>query len=111
MNTGAVLKGKIVETEAYLGLRDPSCHSFGGRHTDRTKVMYLPGGHIYVYFTYGMYYCFNIVTTKKHPEAVLIRAIEPLEGVPYMQQNRFVNHNKKTTWYAEKQYKSSKRPW
>lgn len=95
MDTGAVLKGKIVETEAYLGLQDPSCHSFGDRRTDRTKVMYLPGGHIYVYFTYGMYYCFNIVTTNKYPEAVLIRAIEPLEGISYMQQNRFTNHNKK----------------
>ncbi len=95
-DAGSVLKGKIVETEAYLGLQDPCCHSFGGRRTDRTKAMYLPGGHIYVYFTYGMYHCFNIVTTKDHPEAVLIRAIEPLKGISYMRHNRLVAHNKKS---------------
>ena len=86
---GLVLKGRIVETEAYLGLKDPSCHSFGGRKTNRTKTMYLPGGHTYVYFTYGMHYCFNVVTGDTvQPEAVLIRAVEPLEGVQEMTVNR-----------------------
>ncbi len=87
--TGTVLKGRIVETEAYLGLKDDSCHSFGGRKTKRTQVMYLPGGCAYIYFTYGMYYCFNIVTAGRgEPEAVLIRALEPIEGISEMQENR-----------------------
>ncbi len=86
---GAVLKGRIVETEAYLGLKDDSCHSFGGKKTERTKVMYLPGGRAYVYFTYGMHHCFNIVTAgKEEPEAVLIRAVEPLKGIAKMRKNR-----------------------
>ena len=84
-----LLKGRIVETEAYLGLRDSSCHSFSGKVTKRTEVMYRPGGYSYVYFTYGMYHCFNIITAKKgQPEAVLIRALEPLTGVDIMQNNR-----------------------
>ena len=87
--SGKHLKGRIVETEAYLGLEDPSCHSFNGRRTGRTKTMYLPGGHAYIYFIYGMHYCFNIVTENiKKPEAVLIRALEPLEGLSEMRKNR-----------------------
>ncbi|MDE0091780.1 MAG: DNA-3-methyladenine glycosylase [Oligoflexia bacterium] len=83
------LVGRIVETEAYLGLKDPCCHSFGGLYTERTKTMYLKGGYSYVYFTYGMYHCFNIVTgSAKEPEAVLIRALEPLQGIKEMQKNR-----------------------
>ena len=86
---GFVFKGRIVETEAYLGLRDSSCHSFGGRRTPRTKTMYLPGGYAYVYFTYGMHYCFNVVTgNQSQPEAVLIRAVEPLKGLEQMAVNR-----------------------
>ena len=86
---GTILKGRIVETEAYLGLNDDSCHSFGGRRTERTQVMYLPGGYAYVYFTYGMHYCFNIVTAGRgEPEAVLIRALEPIKGISEMQNNR-----------------------
>lgn len=91
---GSVLKGRIVETEAYLGLKDSSCHSFGGRKTNRTQTMYLPGGHAYVYFTYGMHYCFNVVTgNTTQPEAVLIRALEPLEGVQEMMINRRLDKN------------------
>ena len=87
--SGTQLKGLIVETEAYLGLEDPSCHSFNGRRTKRTKTMYLPGGHAYIYFTYGMHYCFNIVTENtKKPEAVLIRALKPLTGLSEMRKNR-----------------------
>ena len=86
---GLILKGRIVETEAYLGLKDSSCHSFGGKKTKRTKTMYLSAGHTYIYFTYGMHYCFNIVTgDKTQPEAVLIRALEPLEGIKEMAVNR-----------------------
>ena len=87
--TGKRFTGRIVETEAYLGLEDPSCHSFNGHQTGRTKTMYLPGGHAYVYFIYGMHFCFNIVTENtEKPEAVLIRALEPLEGISEMRKNR-----------------------
>ena len=86
---GQVLKGQIVETEAYLGVQDECCHSFNGRRTKRTETMYLPAGHAYIYFTYGMHHCFNIVTgNTKEPEAVLIRALKPLEGLPEMERNR-----------------------
>ncbi len=82
--TGTVLQGKIVEVEAYLGLDDKACHTFGGRPTPRTKSMYLDGGHSYIYLIYGMYHCLNIVTrTSAHPEAVLIRALEPLIKDPF----------------------------
>lgn len=84
--------GRIVETEAYLGLKDPCCHSFKSPWTERTKAMYLPGGWSYVYFTYGMHYCFNVITgNEKEPEAVLIRALEPLEGISEMKKNRAKN--------------------
>ncbi len=79
---GKVVKGRIVETEAYLGIQDRACHTFGGRRTKRTESMYLEGGHSYIYLIYGMYYCLNVVTrTSKYPEAVLIRALEPLTFV------------------------------
>jgi DNA-3-methyladenine glycosylase len=74
--------GIIVETEAYLGATDRACHTFGYRKTKRTKSMYLPGGHAYVYFVYGMHFCFNVVSrTEGEPEAVLVRALEPEENV------------------------------
>ncbi|WP_413289379.1 DNA-3-methyladenine glycosylase [Bdellovibrio sp. HCB337] len=76
---GEVLSGRIVETEAYMGIADPACHTFGGRRTERTSSMYLAGGYSYVYLIYGMYYCLNFVTrTEEEPEAVLIRALEPV---------------------------------
>ena len=86
---GKELVGRIVETEAYLGLEDPSCHSFGGLYTERTKTMYLKGGYSYVYFTYGMYHCFNAVTGEEQdPSAVLIRALEPIQGLEIMRKKR-----------------------
>jgi DNA-3-methyladenine glycosylase len=86
---GTRLSGMIVETEAYLGIKDRACHSFGGRRTNRTESLYLRGGAAYVYFVYGMHYCFNVVTRDtRHPEAVLIRALEPLEGIDEMRARR-----------------------
>jgi DNA-3-methyladenine glycosylase len=71
---------KFEETEPNLVLADPAAHSFHGKKTGRVSVMYSEGGHSYVYLIYGMYYCFNIVTQEAgRPEAVLIRALEPLE--------------------------------
>jgi len=80
---------KIVEVEAYRGIDDMSAHSYIGI-TERNKVMFEPGGLLYVYFTYGMYYCCNVVTgLEGEGDAVLIRAAEPLKGLQYFSSNRF----------------------
>lgn len=78
---GITLRAKIVETEAYAGVTDKASHSYGGRRTDRVEVMYGEAGVSYVYLIYGMHNCFNVVVAEKEdPQAVLIRALEPLEG-------------------------------
>ena len=86
---GKRLAGRIVETEAYLGAKDLAAHSFGGLRTARTQTMFMTGGHAYVYLIYGMHCCFNVVTKAAGiPEAVLVRALEPLEGIEIMRTNR-----------------------
>ena len=86
---GERLAGTIVEVEAYLGAEDAAAHTFGGRRTQRNESMYLEAGHAYVYFTYGLHYCMNVVAGRAgEGTAVLIRAIEPTEGLELMYRRR-----------------------
>lgn len=82
---GKITAGRIVETEAYNGIVDKASHAWNGRRTDRTAIMYAPGGVSYVYLCYGIHHLFNVVTNEAEiPHAVLIRALEPLRGMEYM---------------------------
>ena len=82
---GVLTSGRIVETEAYAGIADKASHAYGGRRTNRTEIMYAPGGTAYVYLCYGIHHLFNVVTNKTDiPHAILIRAVEPLEGIRHM---------------------------
>ncbi len=82
---GEVTSGRIVETEAYVGITDKASHSFGGKRTARNEHMYAAAGIAYVYICYGMHQMFNIVTNDKDvPDAILVRAVEPLKGIDIM---------------------------
>lgn len=89
LDDGRKLAGKIVEVESYLGIEDRAAHSFGGRRTPRNAAMWGDGGHAYVYFTYGMHWCMNVVADREGvPTACLIRALEPLEELEEMRKRR-----------------------
>ena len=86
---GERVSGMIVEVEAYCGIEDRGAHSYGGRRTARNEVTYGPGGHAYVFFIYGMYYQLNFVLGPvEHPHVLLIRAVEPVEGIDVMRERR-----------------------
>ena len=82
---GIYTSGRIVETEAYIAITDKASHSYNGKRTNRNEHMYSSGGVSYVYICYGMHHLFNVVTNQKEvPDAVLIRAVEPVKGIPDM---------------------------
>lgn len=86
---GVKTSGLITETEAYAGAADKASHAYGNRRTNRTEVMYRKGGTAYVYLCYGIHHLFNVVTNYENiPHAVLIRAVEPLEGIAEMLKRR-----------------------
>src|SRR5215218_7839827 len=96
--TGVRVSGRVVEVEAYLGAEDRAAHSFGGRRTRRTETMFGVGGTAYVFFVYGMHHQFNVVTGPEGlPHAVLVRAVEPSEGVELMRGRRPVSKERELT--------------
>ncbi|MBD3246907.1 MAG: DNA-3-methyladenine glycosylase [Candidatus Omnitrophica bacterium] len=93
-----LMAGRIVETEAYPGGDDDASHTFAHKKTNRTRVLYEPGGRIYVYLIYGIYHCFNIVCAPRgNPQGVFIRAVEPVFGIEQMKKNRPVDTITKLT--------------
>src|SRR5688572_9167275 len=90
---GVLTGGTIVETEAY-SWKERGCHAYGARKTQRNAVMFSEGGYAYVYMCYGIHYLFNVVTNRQDtPEAVLVRAVEPLHGVDQMKIRRSIFEN------------------
>ena len=100
---GSILKGKIVETEAYIGEIDKASHAYNGRRTERTEPLFREGGIAYVYFIYGKYFCFNVISgIENKGEGVLIRAIEPLNEFDYLAEKRFNQNYDELTKAKEK---------
>lgn len=96
--SGERVSGMIVETEAYLGAVDKACHSYNNRRTKRTETMFAIGGTAYVTLIYGMYFQFNVVTgAVDSPHAVLIRAVQPVEGIEIMRERRNAATDKNLT--------------
>ncbi len=94
---GSIVSGKIVETEAY-SYKERACHAYNSRNTKRTQVLFMKGGTAYVYLCYGIHKLFNVVTNKEGvAEAVLIRAVEPIENISIMQKNRNLTKNTSLT--------------
>ncbi len=89
-NAEGTVAGMIVETEAYMGPEDKASHAFRGLRTKRTELQFLQKGHAYIYLVYGMYYCFNVTVggVPGKPEAVLMRALQPMEGIELMKSRR-----------------------
>lgn len=86
---GEIAGGYIVETEAYAGVNDRAAHSYGGKLTPRTQTMYMKGGVSYVYLCYGIHEMFNVVVSEEgHPHAILVRAIQPTDGLDVMLSRR-----------------------
>jgi DNA-3-methyladenine glycosylase len=94
---GRLTAGRIVETEAYRGVTDRASHAYGARRTARTEVMYAPGGIAYVYLCYGIHHLCNVVTgDRDEPHAVLLRGIEPVEGLTIMSKRTGKGKDDKT---------------
>lgn len=92
---GKITSGMIIETKAYLGKNDRASHAFAGRRSNRTEILYLEGGHFYVYLCYGLHHLLNIVTQEENePHGVLIRALQPADGIDIMLKRR---HMEKTS--------------
>lgn len=101
----AELIGKIVETEAYIGTEDKASHAYKGKKTERNKAEWLIGGHIYIYLVYGMYWQLNISTGREgRPECVLIRALEPVNGINQMNKNRKLKQKQTNKQYQGSDY-------
>ncbi len=95
----------ITETEAYIGKIDKACHAYGGKFTERTKVIYEEGSTIYVYLIYGMYYCLNIITEEKgEPSCVLIRGAEVFENKELISKTRYGKSFYELTNYQKKNF-------
>ncbi|MFO8017086.1 MAG: DNA-3-methyladenine glycosylase [Promethearchaeia archaeon] len=93
--TNGKMVAKITETEAYVGPDDKACHAYGNKKTEKTKIMFMPPGTLYVYYIYGIYFCLNVITEETgKPCAVFIREGYPLNGIELMKENRDVKIGK-----------------